>query len=169
MKKLLTVPLLLLALVSMAACGGSDDAPLAPVQPPTHEQPGDDDHDDAPETSSLKVRITVGSRTVTATIEDNAAGRDFLARLPLEVTLEDYANTTEKTFYTAPPLATAGVARGCTPAPGDLAIYAPWGNVAIFCKSASYSRDLLKIGRIDGDGISALTLPGDLRARFERQ
>lgn len=168
MKKLLSIPLLLLALVSMAACGGSDDMPLAPGQPLAPEQPGGNG-DDAPETSSLKVRITVGGRTVTATIEDHAAGRDFLARLPLAVTLEDYANTTEKIFYPAPPLATGGVARGCTPAPGDIAIYVPWGNVAIFCKSASYSRDLLKIGRIDGSGISALTLPGDLQARFERQ
>lgn len=168
MKKLLSIPLLLLALLSTAACGGSDDMPFAPGQPPAPEQPGGDD--DAPETlSSLKVRITVGGRTVTATIDDHAAGRDFLARLPLAVTLEDYANTAEKIFYPAPPLATGGVARGCTPAPGDIAIYAPWGNVAIFCKSASFSRDLLKIGRIDGDGISALTLPGDLQARFERE
>lgn len=172
MIKLLSVPLLLFALVSMAACGGSDDAPFASVQPPTSEQPGgsDTDNDDAPERpSSLKVRITVGPRTVTATIEDNAAGRDFLARLPLEVALNDYANTAEKIFYPAPPLAIGGIARGCTPAPGDIAIYAPWGNVAIFCRSASFSRDLLKIGRIDGDGISALTLPGDLQVRFERQ
>ena len=38
------------------------------------------------EAISMKVNITVGDRTITATMEDNAAGRDFLSRLPLEVT-----------------------------------------------------------------------------------
>ena len=41
----------------------------------------------------------VSNRTITATMEDNAATQDFLARLPLEVTLNDYNNTTEKIFY----------------------------------------------------------------------
>ena len=40
------------------------------------------------EAISRKVNITVGDRTITATMEDNAAGRDFLSRLPLEVTFE---------------------------------------------------------------------------------
>ena len=111
----------------------------------------------------------MGDRTITATMEDNAAGRDFLFRLPLEVTLNDYNNTTEKIFYPDPALRTEGVARGCTPTPGDITIYAPWGNVAIFCKNWSYSNDLIKIGRIDGDGIEVLNVGGDIRVKFERE
>ncbi len=122
-----------------------------------------------PEGTSLKVNISVGGRTITATMEDHAAGRDFLSRLPLEVTLEDYNDTTEKIFYPSPALTTEGVTRGCAPAPGDITIYAPWGNVAIFCKSWSQSSDLIKIGRIDGNGIEALTVEGDITVKFERQ
>lgn len=121
-----------------------------------------------PESTSLKVNITVGNRTITATIEDNAAGRDFLSRLPLEVTLNDYNNVTEKIFYPDPVLTTEGVTRGCAPTPGDITIYAPWGNVAIFCKRWSHSSDLIKIGRIDGNGIEALTVDGDIRVKIER-
>lgn len=113
----------------------------------------------------MKVNITVGSRTITATMEDNAAGRDFLSRLPLK----DYNNITEKIFYPSPALITAGVARGYAPTPGDITIYAPWGNVAIFCKNWSQTNDLIKIGRIDGDGISALSVAGDVAVKFERQ
>lgn len=51
-----------------------------------------------PEVASLKVKISVGDRIISATMEDNAAGRDFLSRLPLEVTLNDFNNTTEKIF-----------------------------------------------------------------------
>lgn len=119
--------------------------------------------------TSMKVNITVGSRTITATMEDNAAARDFLSRLPLEVTLNDYNNITEKVFYPSPALTTTGVTRGCAPTPGDITIYAPWNNVAIFCKSWSQSNDLIKIGRIDGNGIEALSVAGDVAVKFERQ
>lgn len=121
------------------------------------------------EAASMKVNITMGDRTITAMMEDNAAGRDFLSRLPLEVTLNDYNNTTEKIFYPNPALTTEGVTRGCAPTPGDITIYAPWGNVAIFCKSWSYSDDLIKIGRIDGNGIEALAVGGDIRVKIEKQ
>ncbi len=121
------------------------------------------------EATSLKVNITVGDRTITATMEDHAAGRDFLSRLPLEVTLSDYNNTTEKIFYPTPALTTEGVTRGCAPTPGDITIYAPWGNVAIFCKSWPHSNDLIKIGRIDRNGIETLTVGGDIRVKIEYQ
>lgn len=121
------------------------------------------------EATSMKVNITVGDRTITATMEDNAAGRDFLSRLPLEVTLNDYNNTTEKIFYPNPSLTTEGVTRGCAPTPGDITIYAPWGNVAIFCKNWPHSNDLIKIGRIDGNGIEALTVGGDIQVKIEKQ
>lgn len=124
---------------------------------------------ETPGETSMKVNISVGARTITATIEDNAAGRDFLSRLPLEVTLNDYNNTTEKIFYPDPALTTEGVAHGCAPTPGDITIYAPWGNVAIFCKSWSHSNNLIKIGRIDGNGIEALTVTGDITVKIERE
>lgn len=160
---------MLLSLVLPAACGESGDDPAPsgghPGQP---ETPGGNEGGDPGETS-LKIGITVGSRTITATMEDNAAARDFLSRLPLEVTLNDYNQTTEKIFYPSPALTTAGTARGCVPIPGDITIYAPWGNVAIFCKNGSRSNDLIKIGHIDGDGIEALRVAGDVRVKFERQ
>lgn len=166
-EKLLLLPLMLLSLVLPAACGESGDDPAPsgghPGQP---ETPGGNEGGDPGETS-LKIGITVGSRTITATMEDNAA-RDFLSRLPLEVTLSDYSNA-EKIFYPSPALTTSKVARGCTPAPGDITIYVPWGNVAIFYKNGSRSNDLIRIGRIDGNGIEALSIPGSLSVRIERQ
>lgn len=104
---------MLLSLVLPAACGESGDDPAPsgghPGQP---ETPGGNEGGDPGETS-LKIGITVGSRTITATMEDNAAARDFLSRLPLEVTLSDYSNA-EKIFYPSPALTTSKVARGCT-------------------------------------------------------
>ena len=73
--------------------------------------------DEIPTTSSLKVNITAGNRTFTASMENNTAGRDFFSRLPLEVTLNDY-HSMEKIFYPDPRLATDGV----IPMSGDITV-----------------------------------------------
>lgn len=127
----------------------------------------EDNQEDA--TEGLGINIIVGDQTITATMEDNGAARDFLSRLPLEVTLEDYNNGTEKIFYPDPELSLDDTPRGCTPAPGDITIYEPWGNVAIFCRDWSQSNSLIKIGHIDDNGIETFNVPGDITVRFEKQ
>ena len=92
-----------------------------------------------------------------------------LGCLPMEVTLEDYNNGTEKIFYPDPELSLDDTPRGCAPVAGDITIYEPWGNVAIFCRDWSESNSLIKIGHIDGDGISLLQGPESVNVRFERQ
>lgn len=124
---------------------------------------------DTPDATSLNINIIVGDQTITATMEDNGAARDFLSRLPLEVTLEDYNNGTEKIFYPDPELNLDDTPRGCAPVPGDITIYEPWGNVAIFCREWSASNSLIKIGHIDGDGIDLLQGTESMNVRFERQ
>lgn len=166
MKKLLLIPLLLFATLAMAACGDDGKEAILPEQP---ELSGSNNGTETPDTSALKVNIKIGDRTLTATMEDNAAARDLISRLPLEVTLNDYNNATEKIFYPDPALTLDGVPRGCVPVPGDITIYAPWGNVAIFCKSWSNSNDLIKIGHIDGNGIEMLSVAGDIQIKLERQ
>ena len=132
---------------------------------------------DTPDAASLHINIIVGGQTITATMEDNGAARDFLSRLPLEVTLEDYNNGTEKIFYPDPELNLDDTPRGCAPVAGDITIYEPWGNVAIFCRDwpesnsliKIESNSLIKIGHIDGDGISLLQGTESVNVRFEQQ
>lgn len=83
--------------------------------------------------------------------------------------MEDYNNGTEKIFYPDPELNLDDTPRGCAPTAGDITIYEPWGNVAIFCRDWSESNSLIKIGHIDGNGIEALSVAGDVQVIFERQ
>lgn len=183
MKKIFLIPFFSLAVLTIAACGGSSEETEMPKNPSLPENPalpddnqgneGDDNkgdkNNDNEANKAMKVNIKVNNQTVTATMEDNAAAKDFLSRLPIEVTLNDFNNTTEKIFYPKPALNIDGVTRGCTPAPGDITIYVPWDNVAIFCKSWSPSNDLIKIGHIDDEGIKMLSVAGDVKVRFESQ
>ena len=69
---------------------------------PKTEQPknpeNDGDEDNKPEDNSMKIKITVGNREITATMKDNVTARDFPVTLPIEVTMNDYAGA-EKIFY----------------------------------------------------------------------
>lgn len=172
MKKFLTIPCMLFALLSAAACGSRDDLPAPPgaEQPAAPDGGGENGANPEPggeNVHTTKIVLTVNGRTVTATLEDHAAGRDFVSRLPFEATLNDF-NGVEKIFYPSPALSLEGVPRGCTPSAGDITIYTPWNNVAIFYKSSPYDNSLVRIGRIDGNGYKALLSAGSLRVRFER-
>lgn len=74
-----------------------NDEPEIPTQSETTD-PSEWNNENTAE--SMKMNIIIGDKTITATMEDNAAGRDFLSRLPIEVTLEDFNNTTEKISQT---------------------------------------------------------------------
>jgi hypothetical protein len=116
--------------------------------------------------STMRIRLTFDGKAVEATLLDNATARDLLSLLPVTLTLEDYAST-EKIGYPPRKLSTAGAPAGVDPSVGDIAYYAPWGNLAIFYKDFGYSRGLIGLGRIDS-GIEALSAPGSLKVTIER-
>lgn len=101
MKKLFLFPVMLLFALTITACSNSPNGFEEPEteQPKTPENDGDEDN--KPEDNSMKIKITVGNREVTATMKDNVTARDFLSRLPIEVTMNDYAGA-EKIFYPEP-------------------------------------------------------------------
>lgn len=118
------------------------------------------------EASTVKIRLTFDGKAVEAALLDNATARDFLSLLPMTLTLEDY-NSTEKIGYPSRKLSTTGAPAGVDPSVGDIAYYAPWGNLAIFYKDFGYSKGLIGLGRIDS-GIEALSVPGSLKVTIER-
>lgn len=65
------------------------------------------------------------------------------------------------------PLSTDGAPAGFDPAAGDIAYYAPWGNLAIFHKDSDYARGLVQLGRI-ASGLEALGRTGSFEVTIER-
>jgi hypothetical protein len=114
----------------------------------------------------MRIRLTYDGKTLEAALLDNATARDLLSLLPVTLTLEDY-NGTEKIGYPPRKLSTAGAPAGVDPSVGDIAYYAPWGNLAIFYKDFGYSKGLIGLGRINS-GIDALSAPGSLKVTIER-
>jgi hypothetical protein len=116
-------------------------------------------------TDSMKLKIAIGQTVLTATMYDNPTSADFISLLPLTLTLQDYA-ATEKVSDLPKKLTTKDAPAGYKPSVGDITIYAPWGNLAIFYKDFSYSSGLIVVGKIDGD-LSVLKQPGSVQATME--
>jgi hypothetical protein len=114
----------------------------------------------------MKIRMDVNGTPVTATLDDNESSREFVSLLPLTLTLEDY-NGTEKISNLAKKLSTKGAPAGIDPSAGDIAYYAPWGNLAIFYKDFGYSRGLVKLGQINSR-TDVFQRPGTLRVTIHR-
>lgn len=115
----------------------------------------------------MKINIRVRNEVVTATLIDSKTTQDFISLLPLTLTLEDYANT-EKISDLPRRLSTEDAPSGSDPSVGDIAYYAPWGNLAMYYNDFGYSNGLVILGKIDGD-IEALNVPGSVEVTIELQ
>jgi len=103
----------------------------------------------------MKIKISNETAVLTATMRDNATSRDFMSLLPLTLTLKDYAGT-EKISDLPRKLSTQGAPPGSDPSVGDITLYAPWGNLALFYNDFGYARGLVILGKID-TGIEKLS------------
>lgn len=118
------------------------------------------------EAEPARIKIIIGGDVLTAVLRDNAAVRDLISLLPLTLEFKDFAEA-EKIAYPPRKLMVRGTNAGMTPAAGDIAIYAPWGNIAVFYKDGGWSDSLIPLGTLDS-GIEILRgISGGLTATIE--
>ena len=121
----------------------------------------------SPAGEQMEIRLIVGGESLPAILEDNPTSRDFAKMLPLTLTMRDY-NGTEKIGNPPRKLSTEGAPDAFAPSVGDITLYAPWGNLAIFYRDFSRSRGLISLGRVTS-GMEKLTArKGDFEVTFER-
>ncbi|MDJ0276227.1 cyclophilin-like fold protein [Sphingomonas sp. 2R-10] len=112
------------------------------------------------------IEIDAGPHKWTAQISDTPSARDFLAQLPLDLTLTDYA-ATEKVATLPRPLTRDGAPAAVTPRAGEIGFYAPWGNIVLYYKDGPHSPGLVILGRID-DPYADLAKPGAVKVTIRR-
>ncbi|MFE7614907.1 cyclophilin-like fold protein [Streptomyces sp. NPDC057496] len=108
----------------------------------------------------MRIRLTIDGHETHATLNGSPAARDLASLLPLTLELEDFHGT-ERIGYPPRGLTTDGAPRPIAARAGDLAYYAPWGNLALFHRDGpAPSADLLILGHLD--------VPTERLARAER-
>lgn len=165
MKQITICLLTAMMLVSFSACANSTQEANQPLSSTNASdtfisEPDITESDDINSSNSIipnetqTVKMTVGENELYITIYDNPTSRDFLSKLPLTLTFEDY-NATEKISYLPETLTTEDAPDSFDPDVGDVALYAPWGNLSVFYKDFRDSAGLISIGHMD-DGIEIL-------------
>lgn len=115
----------------------------------------------------MRITLTIDDVALPATIDDTAAGRDFVALLPLTLTFSDHART-EKVSDLPRRLSTAGAPAGAAAATGDIGYYAPWGNLAVYYRDFRYSDGLVKLGSITSGAEALADRQGSFTATIAR-
>jgi len=116
--------------------------------------------------NDMKIKMTLNdSQIIVATLENNATSKDFVTLLPLDLQFTDY-NQTEKIASLPTKLTMEGAPASVIPEVGDVAYYAPWGNLAIFYRNFGQSPGLIRLGKIDS-GTENFTGDGPITVRIE--
>ncbi|MCX5000552.1 cyclophilin-like fold protein [Streptomyces longwoodensis] len=114
--------------------------PTAAIPPPTFQRSAPMDQ---------QARVTLDGRPVEATLNNSPAARDFAELLPLTLDLEDF-HSTERVADLPRKLDTDPAPEPAAATVGDIAYYAPWGNLALFYQDGpAPSADLLILGHLD--------------------
>ncbi|MFF7816049.1 cyclophilin-like fold protein [Streptomyces sp. NPDC007945] len=161
-------------LLAVTACSSSSQeatpatTPSAPAFPGQQETTASTPPATSPSASErstpMDIRVTLDDRPVDATLNDSPPARDFADLLPLTLDLEDFHGT-ERIADLPRKLDTSGAPEPAAAKVGDIAYYAPWGNLALFYQDGpSASADLLVLGHLD---VSAEQLGGAGRITIE--
>lgn len=116
--------------------------------------------------NAVKIEFVFKGVTVVGLLDESAAANAFLAQLPMTVKLEDYGST-EKIAWLPTKLRRTDSGASMTPRRGDIAYYAPWGNLAIFREDFRHSPGLVKLGRVV-EGLKSLDQPGAAMVTIRR-
>ncbi|WP_274495719.1 cyclophilin-like fold protein [Priestia megaterium] len=135
MKKLLCLAPILVMSFALAACSSNDNNLSETDRGHSASNSSNRAKEELTEDSisDIRIKLTFNNEEVFVRMYDNPTSRDFLARLPLTITFEDYVGK-EKISILQKRLSADNVQSGNQPKKGDFAYYSPWGNVAIFYK-----------------------------------
>jgi hypothetical protein len=164
---------MLLAAMSLSACGGADDdgeqrASASEASTPSPRPTSSPSGQDADASTGTPIRVTFGNTELAGRLRDNATARDLAEQLPLTLSFRDH-NDAEKTAPLPRRLAVDEAPAGHDPAAGDIGYWAPGGDFVLYYDDdAPYFDGIVRIGEIDGDVQAIRRLPDDADVTIER-
>ena len=148
--KITTTAVSLIVLLTLTACSAPAGSPeSAPPASPTSGTAAATASGTSTANSIVRrvVRFSSATASVDVTIDqDHPAARDFLSKLPLTLTVEEFSGR-EKISYLPERLAHEG-SPGSDPEDGDLIYFAPWGNLGFYYNASGigYSDQTIHLG-----------------------
>ena len=147
MKQLITFLSCLICIQLFACCNKSNEMTSSP--------------NNVLNTDSMKLKITIGTNTFTATLYNNATVTAFKTRLPMTINMREL-NGNEK-YFDLPNNLPANASNPGTIQAGDLMLYGS-NTLVLFYKSFSTSYNYTRLARIDNpSGLAAALGSGNVQ------
>lgn len=142
---------------NLTACSPDNEVP--PTSEKTTEQP-----ENPNQSENMNIKISIGDKILTATLNDTPTSQDFIARLPLTLQMSRHD---DREYYAAISLSkNASTEDGYVV--GDICYWAP-GDCIVFYYAKGYSGSLLKMGRITSDLSIFKSLDNNIAVIMEKE
>jgi hypothetical protein len=147
-------------LLGLASCNKS-----APVQQAEASDPASSSVQATSDAAEAKMKITIGSKSFKATLEDNPTVAKLKSLLPLTLKMTEL-NGNEKYYHLSTRLPTDAISPG-TIENGDLMLYGD-NSLVLFYKTFETSYSYTRLGRIDNpSGLADAVGAGDVSVTFK--
>ncbi len=131
--------------------------------PPTSEKPTEQP-EKPNQSENMNIKISIGDKILTATLNDTPTSQGFIARLPLTLQMSRHD---DREYYAAISLSkNASTEDGYVV--GDICYWGP-GNCIVFYYAKGYSGSLLKMGRITSDLSIFKSLDNNITVIIEKE
>ena len=142
---------------NLTACSPDNEVP------PTSEKPTEQP-ENPNQSENMNIKISIGDKILTATLNDTPTSQDFIARLPLTLQMSRHD---DREYYAAISLSkNASTEDGYVV--GDICYWAP-GDCIVFYYAKGYSGSLLKMGRITSDLSIFKSLDNNIAVIIEKE
>jgi len=124
-------------------------------------------HEGVRKSDSIKIRLRVNDKIITAAMIDNKTSRDFISLLPLTLAIKDLFGR-EKYGHLPKALSSEG-ARAYRYEVGEIAYWSPGPDVAIYYRQDGEripAPGIIVIGKIDS-GLESLNVAGSVKMTIE--
>ena len=169
MRKVSIFAMAMCMVMSLSACESSNEME-EPVVPEVTPEPdnGNSKNDNNQNENEMvtRMRITVGSHTLTATLENNATAQAFAAKLPITLPMMDLYG--REMCYRFPEALPADEARTRSYEVGEIVYYSPMHSFVIMYAQNGERFQMQSIGRVEGN-VGIFDVIGDVvDVRFEK-
>lgn len=93
------------------------------------------------------IKLQNNKNEILIALEDNIVTKQWLDQLPSNVIFDSFGHK-EKISYPKESFVLNGADHGHAAMAGDVVVYGPWGNIAIFLVDSKYSSDLIYLGKV---------------------
>ena len=165
MKRVFSIMLSLALVITTSACGEDNDELKLPETSTEQQQPGNnnENNDIDMNKEEFHIKIKVGNKELSATLQNNATTRAFVAKLPLTLPMMDLYGR-EMCYRFTDALPTDNVrSRGYEV--GEIVYWPPRHSLVIMYAQNGEHFDMQQLGKIDS-GVELFETTGDTDVTF---